>query len=362
MGLNYHVESKEVVEPILESARQAGFEGYLSQIWSIMSWYYMAVESDMPKSISYLENALQKAEEAGDELAKFQAYLARGWIFWAAGEFERAIDGWEKFGESQFGKSIRRIAERKSGLAHNYFSLGQIEKSFQLSHEAYTLARESGFSESMGYTTLYSSQGLAHFGKGNFIEAEQYHLKEKDYTYKRQQHVWYLYSNIKLAEVYFELNNFEAAEHHYQAAVQTYEQTKLMPHWGHIAILGIARAGVMLGDTEVDLEYLRAITDREAANSTKGRKARYMGEILLNMGDQHRAEAESYIKKAISANTATHMRFMLAQDYALYSDFFKRQNNLLQAREQMNKAVEIMKECNADGWVEKYEKELATLS
>jgi hypothetical protein len=30
-------------------------------------------------------------------------------------------------------------------------------------------------------------------------------------------------------------------------------------------------------------------------------------------------------------------------------------------KENLNKAIEILKECGADGWVEKYEKELASL-
>jgi len=33
----------------------------------------------------------------------------------------------------------------------------------------------------------------------------------------------------------------------------------------------------------------------------------------------------------------------------------------LKAQENLGKAIEILKECGADGWVEKYEKELATL-
>ena len=32
------------------------------------------------------------------------------------------------------------------------------------------------------------------------------------------------------------------------------------------------------------------------------------------------------------------------------------------ARENLNKAIEIFKECGADGWVEKYDKELAAIS
>jgi hypothetical protein len=40
---------------------------------------------------------------------------------------------------------------------------------------------------------------------------------------------------------------------------------------------------------------------------------------------------------------------------------FKRKGDTLKARENLGKAIEIFKECDADGWVERYEKELATL-
>jgi hypothetical protein len=32
------------------------------------------------------------------------------------------------------------------------------------------------------------------------------------------------------------------------------------------------------------------------------------------------------------------------------------------AKENLNKAIDILKECGAEGWVEKYEKELAAIS
>ena len=44
------------------------------------------------------------------------------------------------------------------------------------------------------------------------------------------------------------------------------------------------------------------------------------------------------------------------------SDLFKKKDNLPKARENLSKAIDIFKECGADGWVEKYEKELAALS
>jgi tetratricopeptide (TPR) repeat protein len=88
---------------------------------------------------------------------------------------------------------------------------------------------------------------------------------------------------------------------------------------------------------------------------------RYIGEILLNIDDQYLSEAEHWIQKAIEANQRNRMMFHLGQDYALYADLFKRKGDRLKACENLGKAIEILKECGADGWVEKYEKVLAAL-
>ena len=55
------------------------------------------------------------------------------------------------------------------------------------------------------------------------------------------------------------------------------------------------------------------------------------------------------------------MMWNLARDYGHYSELFKRKDDLPKTKENLSKAIEIFKECGADGWVEKYEKELATL-
>jgi len=54
------------------------------------------------------------------------------------------------------------------------------------------------------------------------------------------------------------------------------------------------------------------------------------------------------------------MMWYLAQDYALYAELFKRKGGQPKARENLGKAIKIFKECGADGWVEKYDKELDT--
>ena len=89
---------------------------------------------------------------------------------------------------------------------------------------------------------------------------------------------------------------------------------------------------------------------------------RFIGEILLNIDDQHISEAEHWIKKAIEADQTNRMLLFLGNDYALYADLFKRKGDRSKAQENLGKAIEIFKECGADGWVEKAEKELATIS
>ena len=82
----------------------------------------------------------------------------------------------------------------------------------------------------------------------------------------------------------------------------------------------------------------------------------------MNLDKNRLEEAEEWISKAIKADSVNGMPFELGLDLALYSEFYQKQNNLPQARKQLTKAIDTMKECGADGWVERYEKELAELS
>ena len=91
----------------------------------------------------------------------------------------------------------------------------------------------------------------------------------------------------------------------------------------------------------------------------EGLLARYIGEILLNLDDQHISEAEKWIGNAIKADQKNGTLWFLGGDYASYSGLLKRKGDLPVAREQLGKAIEIFKRCGSDGWVEKYKKELA---
>ncbi len=93
-----------------------------------------------------------------------------------------------------------------------------------------------------------------------------------------------------------------------------------------------------------------------------GESANCLAEILINTDSEYKDKVEEWIQKAIHLNIENGTKLFEARSHRLYSQFHQKQNNLPKAREQMNKAIDIMKECNATGWVEQYVKELADLS
>ena len=85
---------------------------------------------------------------------------------------------------------------------------------------------------------------------------------------------------------------------------------------------------------------------------------RLIGEIFLNMGQQHLYEAEEWISKAIQADQRNGMMFYLAKDHAVFADFFRRKDDMRSAKENLNRAIQIFNEIGADGWAEKYESQI----
>jgi hypothetical protein len=82
----------------------------------------------------------------------------------------------------------------------------------------------------------------------------------------------------------------------------------------------------------------------------------------LNSDDDHLTDSEVWIKKAIDADTQNGTRWQLASDHILYADWFKKKGDIQGATEQLTKAIDIFKECRADGWVTRTQESLAKLA
>lgn len=89
--------------------------------------------------------------------------------------------------------------------------------------------------------------------------------------------------------------------------------------------------------------------------------ARSIGDILLHVNDDL-SDVEVWIKKTIKADTRNGTRWELANDHALYTDWFKKKGDTSKAEEQLTKAIDLFWECGADGWVTLTEKALAEIT
>ena len=82
---------------------------------------------------------------------------------------------------------------------------------------------------------------------------------------------------------------------------------------------------------------------------------------MENLGNSHYVEAEQWIQRAIAAEDKNGKKFHLGLSHALYGDLFKHQEDMTMAQNEYVEAAEILRECGADGWVIKFEKELANI-
>jgi tetratricopeptide (TPR) repeat protein len=126
--------------------------------------------------------------------------------------------------------------------------------------------------------------------------------------------------------------------------------------------IAVARAKVMNNERDIHLESLCNYAHENQVKLYAGWMRRNIAEILLNIDDEKISDAKDWIEKAIEADQSNGMMIDLGWDYALYAELFKRKGDMSKAKENLTKAIDIYKECGADGWVEKAEKQLASIS
>ena len=127
-------------------------------------------------------------------------------------------------------------------------------------------------------------------------------------------------------------------------------------------MVGIARSKVMNKEKDVNLESLLVHCRNNKVKAFEGSIERYVGEIFLNVDDQHFPEAEHWIRGAIEADRRNGMMLNLGRDHSLCAELFKRKGDRSKFQEHLGKAIDLFKECGAGGWLKKAEEEFAALS
>jgi tetratricopeptide (TPR) repeat protein len=233
---------------------------------------------------------------------------------------------------------------------------------YETSKEAIQIAEESEDTHSKSFA--YGSYGISCYCLGSFEEAVRNLLKSIDLTESIGWAMFNADANTHAGEVYYHMGEYEQSEHHHYKAAQLLEENGLLPSLLRLNRMGVARAKVRKGERDIDIEALYACihNSQEGPKIYEGWMRRLLGETLFYTGDQRISEAENWIGTAIEADNRNDMLFHLGQDYASYAELFKRKGDRAIAKENLTKAIEIYRECGADGWVEKAENELALIS
>ncbi|MBW1797677.1 MAG: hypothetical protein JRJ21_04575, partial [Deltaproteobacteria bacterium] len=361
LTLAHNSEAKDVVEPVMELALKLNYRKRLPGIYTAMGMHALWVKEDFSSGIPYINDALRISEEIGDFLSLWSANFFLGMCLSYQCEFERALSHYKKSLDlSELADNPTGISVSKASITHVCYMQGNISFACKVGEEASHLAEGSGDVWSKGWA--HTQYGCALYYKGEFEKAEKYLLEGLTCSQKTSQRGGEAWAPLTLGNLYFDTGAYGKAQDYYIHGIRTLERTKTAPSWDNAVKTDLARARARTREPDADLHGLFEYFENNKFKVFEGIMARNIGDILLQVDDEHMADAEVWIRKAIEADTKNGTRWYLATDHALYADWFKKNGDLSSAKEQLNRAIEIFKECGADGWVARYDKELAALS
>lgn len=361
VNINYHVEAKDSVTPIADLAIEMNYQNRLPAIYLAIGSYSLFVEEEYLEGIRYLSESEKMSEQVGDLFSNWMAsYFIGTQLSWNC-EFEKGIESFQKCLDiSEAANNITTICNTKATLNHvNYFFQGKIDLICKTSKESLKVVTETDDIISKGI--VYSSYGLCCYCKGLLGEAEIKLLDAIAFCEKNRHLTWIAWSSTILGIVYFDVGDYQKAQTYHNKAILAQEEVRFVPSMQNFNRIGVVRAKVLSNETDIKLDCIFKLYKDIRLKNLKGWAARYIAEILLNIDDPPMNDTEDWIKKSIEADKRNGMMFHLGKDYVLYAEFYKRKSNQSKAKNNLNKAIDIFKECGADGWVEKYEKELSSI-
>ena len=355
--LGRFAEAKRAINPIVDTALKSDYQKRVSQIHTIIGFHSCFIEDDISTALNHLEKALRKSEKIDHIMSIFFSSYWLSLALWLNCEFQKAIHYIQKALEINIASNIHwGIVAMKSQLSSYYSDQGNVNMAYQTSREAVQLAEESGdiYSKSFSFTF----HGISCYSKGFFDEALDSLLKATKLSERLNFREGHIRGHACLGHLYYDIGEYQNSIYHYNEAISIgqYAEKALSEITSYKT--GLARAKLMNNQKDIDQESL---SDNASVSKLKlyaGQKQRFMGELFLNSDNQHLSDAEKWIERAIEADKRNGMMWQLARDYASKAEVSEQQGHQSKAIDELNTAIEIFKECGADGWVEKYKKEL----
>jgi class 3 adenylate cyclase/tetratricopeptide (TPR) repeat protein len=294
--------------------------------YSFMCVYYgisLAQLGNYEEGHKYCEKGLYAARELGETFNLGYMELMNGGFYTIRGDGKGAIN--------HLSKSIDYLQEASFAIAlgaawcflgYSYYLIGDLNAARKNITKGIEIHEESG-AEGILYI-YYNHLSLIHCELGEFEKAEGFAEKAVELSKKNKSNSGEGSSRISLGMILGrkDLSQVKTAEGSIYEGIKILDKLKLRPF--------------------CNIGYL------------------YLGELYIDT--RQKEMAGENLKKAEAAFKDMGMDYWLARTYSAYAGLYKKEGDYLGTKENLNKAIEILKECGADGWVNKYEKELATLS
>jgi class 3 adenylate cyclase/tetratricopeptide (TPR) repeat protein len=360
-SLAFYGEAKEAISPVFDLTHHLKYRQRLPAIYYFMAAYLNNVEEGFNgvEAHRYLMEAQRLALEEKDYQSLWVAYNQECLAHTFNCEFIEGESCYLRNLEmAESGGFLWGRVISKTGLAQGvYAPAGRIEEALKCGREALQLALQADDIYLKGWA--YCGCGVGFFYKGLFPQAEENLTLAIEMNQKTYWVEGLFISLSILGILHSEMGRYQEAQACFDAGLAVYERARTWPSFARIAqILKIA-AGIRGGLNPALDAVLNFDLQEIKIRSLQGMADQAMGGIFLYLDDKHLEEADSWIRKAIETDEQHKMPWDLARDYALYAEFFKKKGNPAQAKEKLGKAIDLMRSIGADGWVKKYEAELA---
>jgi tetratricopeptide (TPR) repeat protein len=349
-------QAMAVVDVIFGLALKSGNRKRISQIHTIAGAYKALVEGDIPEAVKYLTEALRVAEEIHHAPSQSWAHYYLGSALGWNCQWEESSDHFKQ------ALNIGIAARSPRGIVTTQGTMcmccqGSADPVYQITQAALELAEESGdiFSKVLAYTY----HGWSSFWKGSLEEAVEILLAGADFCKRISAFRQDFDVHTFLGHCYIEIGDYERPKEHACKAISIAESMRYRATDIGINRITLAMAMTKAGETGIDLKPLYTCEAQNTIKRWSGLMRRNIAFILLNMDGDYMSEAESWIQRAIEADRQNRTTWDLAKDYDLYGDWYQRNGDLLRARENRNRAIEVFRKCGADGWVKRTEEKLA---
>jgi class 3 adenylate cyclase/tetratricopeptide (TPR) repeat protein len=356
------LEAKEAVAPIVDLAMELNYLSAFPGIYTAFGLHSLWVEEDYSKGCEHLDKVLNVSKETRDYIYEYLARFFLGVAFcWFNCEFEKSLEYLKKSMDLSLSMNdLVGISFANGWCAQNYVFQGKIGLAHKLSKKSIDIAIESGDIYVKGMA--YSSYGTCCYFRGLYDEGEDNLLKGLVFCEKTGEVAWGALASGWLGFIYSDMGEYQKSENYYKRAIEILESNSILPSWVNMWKVSISKAKILNQDKDISLNELFKYYKNNKLKILEGWMARFIGEILLNIDGNHVSEAADWAKKAIEMDKKNGVKLSLGQNHKFYAELFKRMGDQAKVREHLGKAVEAFRECGAEGYQRKAEKDLSSLS